>query len=72
MTLCVGGELDGQEIENDVKIFKASEIDPSYTSTYYLQIYNRNNVFYEFWHPHGVDLHDLSNKVLEILRTSKS
>ncbi|WP_375038614.1 hypothetical protein [Acinetobacter sp. RW6] len=72
MTLCVGGELDGQEIEKDVKIFKASEIDTSYTSTYYLQIYNRDNVFYEFWHPHGFDLHKLSNKVLEILRTPKS
>jgi len=72
MTLCVGGELDGQEIEKDVKIFKASEIDPSYTSTYYLQIYNRDNVFYQFWHPYGVDLHELSNNVLEILRSTKS
>lgn len=70
MILCVGGELDGQEIDKDVKKFEASEFDPNYTSTYYMQIYNRDNVIYKFWHPYGVDLHDLSNKVLEILRSS--
>ncbi len=70
MTLCVGGELDGQEFDKNVKTFKASEFDPSYTSTYYLQVYNRDNVIYKFWHPYGVDLHDLSNKVLEIIRSS--
>ncbi|MEO4160280.1 hypothetical protein [Acinetobacter pittii] len=70
MTLCVGGELDGQEVDKDVNTFEASEFDPNYTSTYYLQIYNRDNVIYKFWHPYGVDLHDLSNKVLEILRSS--
>lgn len=70
MTLCVGGELDGQEVDKDVKTFKASEFDPSYTSTYYLQVYNCDNVIYKFWHPYGVDLHDLSNTVLEIIRSS--
>jgi len=72
MTLCVGGELDGHFIEKEGKLLKASEIDPSYTSTYYLQIYNRDNVMYQFWHPHGIDLHKLSNEVLEILRSAKS
>lgn len=72
MNICVGGELDGQVIKKEGRLLNASDIDPSYTSTYYLQIYNRDNVFYNFWHPHGVDLHDLTNKVLEILRTSKS
>ncbi|PTV44549.1 hypothetical protein DBL02_12750 [Acinetobacter oleivorans] len=72
MTLCVGGELDGQKVDKEVKIFKASEIDPSYTSTYYLQIYNRDNVMYQFWHPYGIDLHGLSTEVLEILRSAKS
>ncbi len=38
MTRCVGGELDGKEIEKDLKSFKASEFDSSYTSTYYLQV----------------------------------
>ncbi|WP_202745217.1 hypothetical protein [Acinetobacter pittii] len=70
MTLCVGGELDGQEVDKGEKTFKASEFDPSYTSTYYLQVYNRDNVIYKFWHPYGVDLHDLSNIVLEIIRSS--
>lgn len=69
MTFCVSGELDGQEIEKDVKIFKASEIDPSYTSTYYLQIYNRDNVIYKFWHLYGVDLHELSIKSLDVIRS---
>ncbi|HCA5024614.1 TPA: hypothetical protein MW161_002386 [Acinetobacter baumannii] len=72
MTLCVGGELDGQEIEKDVKTFKASVIDPSYTSIYHMQIYNRENVIYKFWHPYGLDLHELSNQVLEILRVPKN
>lgn len=70
MNICVGGDLDGQKIEKDVKTLKASEFDPSYTTEYYQQIYNRDNVEYLFWLPHGSDLHDLSNKVLEILRTS--
>jgi len=69
MTLCVGGELNGQEIDKDVKMFKASEFDPSYTSTYYLQIYNRDNVNYKFWHPYGADLHELSIKSLDVLRS---
>lgn len=33
MSLCVGGELDGQEFDKNVKTFKASEFDPSYIST---------------------------------------
>lgn len=69
MTLCVGGELDGQEIDINVKKFQASEFDPSYTSTYYLQVYNRDNVIYKFWHPYGVDLHELSNKSLDVIRS---
>lgn len=71
MTLCVGGELDGQEVDKVVKTFKASEFDSSYTSTYYPQIYNRDNVNYEFWHPYGLYLHELSKQVLEILRIPK-
>ncbi len=30
MYICVGGELDGQKIEKEGRLFKASEIDPSF------------------------------------------
>lgn len=72
MNICVGGDLDGQKIDKDVKTFKSSEIDPSYTTVYYKQIYNRDNILYRFWLPHGSDLHEMSKKVLDILRAPKS
>lgn len=72
MNICIDGDLDGQRIEKDVKTFKASEIDPSYTTEYYRQIYNRDNIQYQFWLPQGSDLHEMSKKVLEILRTPKN
>lgn len=72
MTLCVGGELDGQEIEKDVKLFKASEIDPSFKTEYYKQIFNRDNIQYQFWLPVVSNLHDMSEKLLTILRAPKN
>lgn len=72
MFICIGGDLDGQKIEKDVKTFKSSEIDHSYTTVYYKQIYNRANVLYQFWLPLGSDLHEMSKKVLDILREPKS
>jgi len=30
MNICVGGELDGQTIEKEGRLFKASDIDPSF------------------------------------------
>ncbi|MEW7100858.1 hypothetical protein [Acinetobacter baumannii] len=29
MNICVGGELDGQKIEKEGRLLKASDIDPS-------------------------------------------
>jgi len=72
MNICVGGELDGQKIDKNVKTFKASEIDSSYTTDYYLQIYNRDNVQYQFWLPVGSNLHEMSKLVLDILRAPKN
>ncbi len=71
MNICVGGELDGQEIDKEGKLLKASDIDPSFKTEYYKQIYNRDNINYQFWLPVGSNLHEMSNKVLEILRTPK-
>lgn len=72
MNICVGGELDGQKIEREGRLLKASEINPSFETQYYKQIFNRDNVNYQFWLPIGSDLHDMSNKVLEILRSPKN
>ncbi|MCH2000355.1 hypothetical protein [Acinetobacter seifertii] len=68
MTLCVGGELDGQVIEKEGRLLKAFDIDPSFKTEYYKQIYNRDNVVYQFWLPVGSDLHEMSKLVLDILR----
>lgn len=38
MNICVGGELDGQMIEKEGRLLKASEIDPSFETEYYKQI----------------------------------
>lgn len=72
MNFCVGGELDGQKIEKEGKLLKASDLDPSFKTEYYKQIYNRDNVVYHFWLPVGSDLHEMSKLVLDILRATKN
>ncbi len=72
MNICVGGELDGQMIEKEGRLLKASEIDPSFETEYYKQIFNRDNFNYQFWLPVGSNLHDMSEKVLTILKSPKN
>lgn len=72
MFICVGGELDGQKIEKEGRLLKASDIDPSFKTQYYKQIFNRDNGVYQFWLPVGSDLHEMSKLVLDILRTPKN
>ncbi|MFW1705924.1 hypothetical protein [Acinetobacter baumannii] len=72
MNICVGGELDGQMIEKEGRLLKASDIDPSFKTEYYKQVFNRYNTVFLFWLPIGSDLHDMSKKVLNILRSPKN
>lgn len=72
MNICVGGELEGQVIEKEGRLLKASEIDSSFKTEYYKQVFNRDNINYHFWLPIGSDLHDMSAKVLSILRAPKN
>ncbi len=72
MNLCVGGELDGQKIEKEGRLLKASDLNPSFKTEYYKQIYNRDNVVFQFWLPVGSDLHEMSKLVLDILRAPKN
>ncbi|XZT78421.1 hypothetical protein ACT4WW_07670 [Acinetobacter baumannii] len=72
MNICVGGELDGQTIEKEGRLLKASDLDPSFTTEYYKQVFNRDNTVFNFWLPIGSDLHDMSEKVLGILRAPKN
>lgn len=72
MFICIGGDLDGQVIEKEGRLLKASDIDPSFKTEYYKQIYNRDNVIYQFWLPVGSDLHEMSKLVLDILRAPKN
>lgn len=71
MNICVGGELDGQKIEKEGRLLNASDIDPSFKTEYYKQIYNRDDIQYQFWLPVGSNLHEMSKQVLEILRRPK-
>ncbi|MDC4558776.1 hypothetical protein NQ760_10760 [Acinetobacter baumannii] len=71
MNICVGGELDGQKIEKEGRLLQASDIDPSFKTEYYKQVFNRDNTVFHFWLPIGSDLHDMSEKVLGILRAPK-
>ncbi|WP_420684130.1 hypothetical protein [Acinetobacter baumannii] len=72
MNICVSGELDGQTIEKEGRLLKASDLDPSFTTEYYKQVFNRDNTVFHFWLPIGSDLHDMSEKVLKILRAPKN
>ncbi|MDC4548865.1 hypothetical protein OHV46_15720 [Acinetobacter baumannii] len=72
MNICVGGELDGQVIEKEGRLLKASDIDSSFNTEYYKQVFNRDNTVFLFWLPIGSDLHDMSKKVLNILRSPKN
>lgn len=72
MNICVGGELDGQVIEKEGRLLKASDIDPSFKTEYYKQVFNRDNTVFHFWLPIGSDLHEMSEKVLNILRARKN
>lgn len=72
MNICIGGELDGHTMEKEGRLLKASDIDPSFTTEYYKQIFNRDNVVYQFWLPVGSDLHEMSKLVLDIIRTPKN
>ncbi|TPT11224.1 hypothetical protein, partial [Acinetobacter baumannii] len=66
------GELDGQVIEKEGRLLKASDIDPSFKTEYYKQVFNRDNTVFHFWLPIGSDLHEMSEKVLNILRARKN
>ncbi|MBJ9578059.1 hypothetical protein [Acinetobacter baumannii] len=72
MNICIVGELDDQIIEKEGKLLIASDIDLSYKTEYYKQIFNRDNVVYQFWLPVGSDLHEMSKLVLDILRAPKN
>ncbi|EPU5470995.1 TPA: hypothetical protein ACSBZ5_003735 [Acinetobacter baumannii] len=72
MNICVGGELEGQVIEKEGRLLKASNIDPSFKTEYYKQVFNRDNINYHFWLPIGSNLHEMSKRVLGILRASKN
>lgn len=72
MNICVGGELDGQKIEKEGRLLKASDLDSSFTTEYYKQVFNRDNTVFNFWLPIGSNLHDMSEKVLGILRAPKN
>ncbi|MDV7568836.1 hypothetical protein [Acinetobacter baumannii] len=72
MNICVGGELDGKTIEKEGRLLKASDINSAFTTEYYKQIFNRDNINYQFWLPIGSDLHEMSEKVLGILRVPKN
>ncbi|MDC4674000.1 hypothetical protein NQ799_14025 [Acinetobacter baumannii] len=72
MNICVGGELDGQKIEKEGRLLKAFDLDPSFSTEYYKQIFNRDNTVFHFWLPIGSDLHEMSEKVLGILRAPKN
>lgn len=72
MNICVGGELDGQTIEKVGRLLKASDINPAFTTEYYKQIFNRDNVNYQFWLSIGSDLHEMSKVVLDILGEPKN
>ncbi|WP_323126339.1 hypothetical protein [Acinetobacter baumannii] len=49
-----------------------SNYDPSFKTEYYKQVFNRDNINYHFWLPIGSDLHDMSEKVLNIIRSPKN
>ncbi|MGK7148125.1 hypothetical protein [Acinetobacter baumannii] len=72
MNMCIAGELDDQIIEKEGKLLIASDIDLSYKTEYYKQIFNRDNTVFHFWLQIGSDLHDMSEKVLTILRAPKN
>lgn len=72
MNICVGGELDGHVIEKEGRLLRASDIDSSFKTEYYKQIFNRDNINYQFWLPVGCDLHEMSKLVLDILRAPKN
>lgn len=46
MNICVGGELGGQVIEKEGRLLKVSDIAPNFTTEYYKQIFNRDNINY--------------------------
>ncbi len=47
--MCIAGELDDQIIEKEGKLLIASDIDLSYKTEYYKQIFNRDNTVFHFW-----------------------
>lgn len=51
MFICIGGDLDGEVVNNrEGTFFKASEIDPGKQSTYNSQSYRIGENTYRFWH----------------------
>lgn len=50
MNICIGGDLDGEVVNNRVgTYFEASEIDPAKQSTYNRQSYIVEGNSYRFW-----------------------
>ncbi|MCX0332242.1 hypothetical protein NVT87_15345 [Acinetobacter radioresistens] len=50
MKICIGGDLDGEVVNNrEGTFFKASEIDSGKQSTYNRQSYIVEKIIYQFW-----------------------
>lgn len=50
MNICIGGDLDGEVVNNrEGTFFEASEIDPGKQSTYNRQSYKVGENTYRFW-----------------------
>ncbi|KYQ83284.1 hypothetical protein AWW72_14875 [Acinetobacter sp. NRRL B-65365] len=71
MNICIGGDLDGQVIEQEGRALKASTINPEFKTEYYKQLYIKGDEKYHCWLDTSMDLGEATEKASYLFRKKK-
>lgn len=71
MNICIGGNLDGQIIEQEGRSLKASTINSEFKSEYYKQMYIMGDDKYHCWIDVALDLGKATEIVGTLFRKKK-
>ena len=68
MNICIGGDLDGRDIDLNGPQLKASDIEEGKSSKYYKQKYILESDMYFFWIVYGIKFDEATERVEKNLR----
>ena len=68
MNICIGGDLDGQVVEKEGRLLKASDVNPEFKTEYYKQLYIKGDDKYHCWLASTMDLGEATQKAGYLFR----